>query len=70
MGFIGSVGFGPLTYALPTVMYLVAEGEGMSRLKWWFNIAFIIFWLLASVLGAVGSMYAIVTTASTYKFFS
>eukprot|EP00775_Hariotina_reticulata_P012815 gene12815-12942_t len=70
MGFFGSVGFGPITYALPTVLYLVAYGKSMSRFKWWFNIAFIVFWLLASILGAIGSLYAIVTTASTYKFFS
>lgn len=66
----GAVGFGPITYALPTILYTVAYQNSMPRAKWWFNLAFITFWLLASLAAAVGALYSIVTTASTYHFFS
>jgi hypothetical protein len=66
----GAVGFGPITYALPTILYIVAYQDTMSRPKWCFLIAFIAFWLAASLAAGVGALYTIVQTGSTYHFFS
>lgn len=66
----GAVGFGPMTYALPTCLYMVAFRHKLSRREWCGNAAFVAFWLLTSLTAAVGAMYSIVSSASTYRFFS
>lgn len=50
-------------------MFLVAHPH-QSAASWCFNAAFVAFWLAASALGAAGSMASIVSTASSYTFFS
>jgi hypothetical protein len=65
----GAVGFGPITYALPTYLYMMAFKEGMPRHKWLFNAAFVVFWLVASAAAAVGAVYGIVVAASAHDFF-
>ena len=58
-----------MTYALPTALYMVAKRATLSKAAWAFNACFLAFWLAASLLAAVGSVYAIATSASTFSFF-
>ena len=59
-----------MTYALPTALYMAANRATLGSGAWAFNAAFIAFWLAASLLAAVGSVYAIATSASTFVFFA
>jgi hypothetical protein len=67
----GAIRFGPITYALPTLLFMVAYPDRCARAwVWWGNAAFIAFWLLASLVAAVGAVYTIINAASSYHFFS
>lgn len=70
VGFLGALGFTPLTYLLPAYLFLTARSVHLVR---WQRIglwAFIIFFTIFGLAAAVGSMRSIIVSASTFDFFT
>ena len=69
MGFLGAIGFTPLTYVLPAALYLEAKGDGLQRWQWWGLFSFAVVFTVLGLGAAVGSLRTIIVTASTFTFF-
>lgn len=70
MGLIGALGYSPLCFILPCLMWLKAERASMSRLEVVVDVAVIVLSTAVMVLAAVGSVASLVTSASSMVFFS
>lgn len=70
LGFLGAVGFTPLTFLIPPYLYLTARGIELARWQRAGLWAFIAFFTLFGIGAAVGSMRAIIVSASSFTFFS
>lgn len=69
LGLVGAVGLTPLTYVLPVVLYLEAHKGSLPR---WQRLGLVAFAALFTVIGcgaAIGSIWLIITTASTWHWF-
>ncbi|KAI5404939.1 Amino acid permease 3 [Lathyrus oleraceus] len=70
LGFLGAVGFWPLTVFYPVEMYIVQKQIPKWSSKWiWLEIVSLVC-LIASVLAALGSIASIVNNLTTYKPFN
>ncbi|KAK9806840.1 hypothetical protein WJX72_004583 [[Myrmecia] bisecta] len=69
LGFIGAFAFGPTTFWLPPLIYLIVTEPKKLGGHWWASWFCIIFGLLITVLGAIGGMRDIIASASGYKFY-
>lgn len=70
MGAVGALGFTPMTYVLPLVLYLVARGPSLPAWAWWGNAGLAAALTLAGLAAAVGSIRLIVENIRTYQFYS
>ena len=70
MGLVGAVGFTPVTYTLPLVLYLTARGRGLPAWAWWANAALCVAMTLAGAAAAVGAVRLIVVDISNWRFYS
>ena len=69
MGFLGAVGYSPLCFILPCVMWLKTQ----QALRWYEIAAcwgIIVTFVFVGLTAAVGSIRSLVVHASTYEFFT
>jgi amino acid permease len=69
LGFLGAFAFGPTTFWLPPLIYLIVVKPKRLGGHWWASWFCIIFGLLITVLGAIGGMQSIIVSASDYEFY-
>lgn len=71
MGLVGAIGYAPLCFMLPCIMWLMTRRPDQLR---WFDrpLSYIIIVLFAVVgaLAAIGAAWGLVDHATSYKFFS
>ncbi|KAL0048819.1 hypothetical protein WJX82_011736 [Trebouxia sp. C0006] len=70
LGFIGALGFGPTTYSLPSIFWLLVKKPKITNWHFWASWACIIAGIIITVLGAVGGLRGIIVDASSYKFYT
>lgn len=69
LGFFGAFGFAPMTFWMPSVIWLVVRKPKKFGLDWTLNVINIIVFVAIMFLAAIGSIYSIVQSASGYKFY-
>lgn len=69
LGFFGAFGFAPMTFWMPSVIWLVVMKPKKNSIDYWANIINIIVFVTIMFLAAIGSIYSIIQDASTYKFY-
>ena len=69
LGFFGAFGFAPMTFWMPSVIWLVVMKPKKNSFDYWINIINIIVFVAIMFLAAIGSIYSIVQDASGYKFY-
>lgn len=67
---VGALGFTPLDFVLPVLLYMVANKATVSF--WWTaaNSLLAVIYCVVAVLGAVGAFYFIIQHAIEYKLFA
>ncbi|KAL6778815.1 Lysine histidine transporter 1 [Auxenochlorella protothecoides] len=70
MGLVGSVGYAPLCFILPCVMWMMARGAALRRWERALCLLIAALFVLVGLLAAVGSAWSIVDHATSYAFFS
>ena len=68
MGLIGAIGFLPMTFIIPAVMWLIARRTNMVEKCW--NLLIIVVFTIVALLSFVGAMRNIIVHASSYTFWS
>ncbi|KAL3139320.1 hypothetical protein ABBQ38_003657 [Trebouxia sp. C0009 RCD-2024] len=69
LGFFGAFGFAPMTFWMPSVIWLVVMKPKRNSFDFWANVINIIVFVAVMFLAAIGSIYSIVQSASNYKFY-
>lgn len=69
-GVVGAIGFIPLDFILPMLLYNMTYKPTRSSLTYWLNISIIIVFSGAGILGSVSSIRKLVLDASKFKLFS
>ena len=69
LGFFGAFGFAPMTFWMPSVIWLVVMKPSKKSLDYWLNIINIIVFVIIMFLAAIGSIYSIIQDSKTYKFY-
>lgn len=70
LGFIGAFAFGPTTFTIPPVIWLILKKPPVTSAHWWACWFCIIYGVITTVLGSIGGMRGIIVDASTYHFYS
>ena len=70
LGFFGAFGFAPMTFWMPSVIWLVVMKPKKTSLDFWANVLNIIVFVTIMFLAAIGSIYSIVQSASSYHFYT
>lgn len=69
LGFFGAFGFAPMTFWMPSVIWLVVMKPKKTSFDFWANVLNIIVFVTVMFLAAIGSIYSIVKSASSYDFY-
>eukprot|EP00891_Asterochloris_glomerata_P003664 jgi/Astpho2/3664/Aster-07865 len=69
LGFIGALGFGPTTYTLPSLFWLIVKKPRMTSWHFWASWANIIAGIIITFAGAIGGLRGIIADASSYTFY-
>ncbi|GAV63554.1 Aa_trans domain-containing protein, partial [Cephalotus follicularis] len=69
-GVVGAVGFIPLDFILPMLLYNITHKPPKSSLTYWINISIIIVFTGAGLMGAFSSIRKLVLDANKFKLFS
>lgn len=69
LGFIGALGFGPTTYSLPSIFWLLVKKPKITNWHFWASWACIIAGAIITIFGAIGGMRDIIKSASAYVFY-
>ncbi|CAK0783413.1 hypothetical protein CVIRNUC_006612 [Coccomyxa viridis] len=69
LGFIGAFAFGPTTFWLPPLIYLIVRKPPITSGHYWASWFCIIFGVIVTIFGSIGGLRGIVVDASTYKFY-
>lgn len=70
LGFIGALGFGPTTYSLPSIFWLLVKKPKITNWHFWASWACIIAGVIITIFGAIGGMRGIIVDAKDYKFYT
>lgn len=70
LGVVGAIGFIPLDFILPMLLYNMALRPPRSSLIRWFNIAIIVVFTGVGIMGAFSSTRKLILDASQFKLFS
>ena len=68
MAFVGAIGFTPMNFILPVVLWqkVGKHSAAISIINW----AIVIFYSIIAILGAVGSVQAIVNEVASFSVFA
>lgn len=69
-GVVGAIGFIPLDFVLPMLLYNMTYKPQKSSLTYWINISIIIVFTGAGIMGAFSSIRKLVLDAYKFKLFS
>ncbi len=69
LGFFGAFGFAPMTFWMPSVIWLVVMKPSKKSWDFWLNVLNIVVFVIIMFLAAIGSIYSIIQDAKTYKFY-
>ncbi|KAL0052974.1 hypothetical protein WJX82_010701 [Trebouxia sp. C0006] len=69
LGFFGAFGFAPMTFWMPSVIWLVVMKPSKKSWDFWLNVLNVIVFVIIMFLAAIGSIYSIIQDAKTYKFY-
>ncbi|WVZ26106.1 hypothetical protein V8G54_004650 [Vigna mungo] len=69
-GVVGAVGFIPLDFILPMLMYNMTYKPPKSSLTYWINLSIIVVFTGAGIMGAFSSIRKLVLDANQFKLFS
>ena len=70
LGFIGALGFGPTTYSLPSIFWLLVKKPKWTNWHFWASWFCIIAGILITIFGAIGGLRGIIVAASEYEFYT
>lgn len=69
-GVVGAVGFIPLDFILPMLLYNITYKPSKSSLTYWVNISIMVVFTGAGIMGAFSSIRKLVLDANQFKLFS
>ena len=69
-GVVGAIGFIPLDFILPMLLYNMTHKPPRSSLMYWINISIIIVFTDAGIMGAFSSIRKLILDAYKFKLFS
>jgi len=69
-GVVGAIGFIPLDFILPMLLYNMTHKPPKTSPMYWINISIIVIFTGAGLLGAVSSFRKLVLDAKQFKLFS
>lgn len=69
LGFFGAFGFAPMTFWMPSVIWLVVMKPSKKSWDFWLNVLNITVFVIIMFLAAIGSIYSIIQDAKTYQFY-
>lgn len=69
-GVVGAVGFIPLDFVLPMLLYNMTYKPAKSSLTYWINISIIVVFTGAGIMGAFSSTRKLILDANRFKLFS
>ena len=69
-GVVGAIGFIPLDFILPMLLYNMTYKPPRSSLMYWINISIIIVFTGAGIMGAFSSIRKLILDAYKFKLFS
>ena len=69
-GVVGAIGFIPLDFILPMLLYNMTHKPPRSSLMYWINISIIIVFTGAGIMGAFSSIRKLILDAYKFKLFS
>lgn len=67
---VGAIGFIPLDFVLPMLLYNMTYKPTKSSLAYWINNSIIIIFTIVGLMGAFSSMRKLVLDAKEFKLFS
>lgn len=70
VGVVGAIGFIPLDFVLPMLLYNMALSPPRHSLIYWFNIAIMVAFTGIGIMGAFSSARKLVLDANQFKLFS
>ncbi|KAL3153488.1 hypothetical protein ABBQ38_011819 [Trebouxia sp. C0009 RCD-2024] len=70
LGFIGALGFGPTTYSLPSIFWLLVKKPKITNWHFWASWACIIAGAIITVFGAIGGLRGIIIDSKNYTFYT
>lgn len=70
MGFIGAIAFGPTTFSLPSIFWLILKEPKRFGLHWCACWICIIYGVTTTVFGSIGGMRSIIVKAQGYQFYT
>ncbi|XP_047331599.1 lysine histidine transporter-like 6 [Impatiens glandulifera] len=70
IGFFGGFGFAPISYILPSIIWLVIKKPKRFSLNWFMNWICIFVGAVIMLASTIGGLRNIVADSSTYKFYS
>lgn len=69
-GVVGAIGFIPLDFILPMLLYNMTFKPSRSSLTYWINISIMVVFTGVGILGSFSSIRKLVLDASKFKLFS
>lgn len=69
-GVVGAIGFIPLDFILPMLLYNMTYKPSRSTLTYWVNLSIIIVFTGVGIMGAFSSIRKLVLDANKFKLFS
>lgn len=69
-GVVGALGFIPLDFVLPMLLYNMTHKPPKSSFTYWINISIMIVFTGAGIMGAFSSIRKLVLDANQFKLFS
>lgn len=69
-GVVGAIGFIPLDFILPMLLYNKTDNPSRTSLTFWLNISIIVVFTGTGIMGAFSSLRKLVLDAHKFKLFS
>mmetsp|Transcript_12306 Transcript_12306/g.37020 ORF Transcript_12306/g.37020 Transcript_12306/m.37020 type:complete len:193 (-) Transcript_12306:840-1418(-) len=70
MGFIGALAFGPTTFALPAIIWLILKEPRKGSWHWCASYVCIVYGVVTTLFGSIGGLRSIIVSATNYKFYA